>query len=62
MAEKAETPGVILEKRAATFLDTREMEWEEYPGKDGTKMKVLARFPNGEPSVFLVWTPPGLDD
>ena len=60
MASKAEKPGVVLEKRAATFLDTREMEWEDFPGKAGAKMKVLSRFENGEPSVFLVWTPPGL--
>lgn len=40
-----------------TLLDTREMEWEDEP--ELGRIKVLSRFPTGEPSVFLLWLPPG---
>ena len=56
--------GEVYRRSNVITLDTREMEWEEFPGLSGARMKVLSRFESGEPSVFLVWNPPGrlLDD
>ena len=51
--------GVVIDRPDLTILDTREMEWEEFAGLKGARIKVLSRDEEGEPSVFLVWLPPG---
>jgi hypothetical protein len=52
-------PGIVYRRPSVTVFNTFEMGWEEYPGLDGTKIKVLERFPDGEPSVMLRWRQPG---
>jgi hypothetical protein len=52
--------GTVYNRGGATWLDTREMVWEELPS--GGKIKPLARFMNGHPSeghveVFQLWQP-----
>jgi hypothetical protein len=54
-----ERPGVVIERDDLTLLDTREMEWEDFPLLQGTRVKVLSRDENGDAMVFLVWSPPG---
>jgi len=54
-----DSPGVVYRRPAVTVFDTFSMEWEDYAGLDGTKVKVLERFADGEPSVMLRWRPPG---
>ena len=49
--------GQLYASAETTLLNTREMVWEDDP--DLGKVKVLSRFPSGEPSVFLAWMPPG---
>jgi hypothetical protein len=51
--------GAITLTPEVTLLDTREMEWEPYPGLEGSFVKVLSRFENGEPSVFILLMPAG---
>src|SRR5262249_23239009 len=51
--------GVVIDRPDLTILDTRQMEWEEFSGLEGARIKVLSRDDDGEPSVFLVWLPPG---
>jgi hypothetical protein len=51
-------PGQVYRNKAVTILDTREMPWESEGGFRW--IKVLSRFPTGQPSVFLCWTPPGI--
>ncbi len=51
--------GVIYDRPDATLLDTRELQWEEFPGLKGCKLKTLSRFPDGHAQVFLVGMPPG---
>lgn len=56
---RTHTNGVIYDRPDLTLLDTREMEWEEFSGLKGCKVKVLSRFPDGHAMIFLVWMPPG---
>lgn len=49
--------GALYRNQTTTLLNTREMEWEDDPALG--KVKVLSRFATGEPSVFLLWQPPG---
>lgn len=49
--------GELYTRNKTTLLDTRQMEWEDDP--ELGKVKVLARFASGEPSVFLLWLAPG---
>lgn len=51
--------GVVLERAGIRILDTRAMEWTPWGGPTGMKARILARHPDGDPSVFLIWLPPG---
>ena len=59
---------VLLQNDKARIVDTRLMEWadplpqEPLHGVTGAKVKVLARFPGGEPRVQLMYVPPGIDN
>ena len=55
-------PGTVFENEIVTILDTREMDWEEFPGLEGGRMKVLSRDESGEPAVMLLWFPPDVSD
>jgi hypothetical protein len=57
MARLRKKKGVIIDRHDLTILDTREMEWEDFPGFRGSKVKVLSRDAQGEPEVFLLWFP-----
>jgi hypothetical protein len=50
--------GELYMTEEVTLLDTRAMEWEEWDGLKGSKIKVLSRFEGGEPKVFLLWLAP----
>ena len=49
--------GELYTRNRTTLLDTRDMPWEDHPQIG--KVKILERFDDGEPSVFLLWLPPG---
>jgi mannose-6-phosphate isomerase-like protein (cupin superfamily) len=50
-------PGELYARNNTRLIDTRAMPWEDHP--EIGRIKVLARFETGEPSVFLLWLPPG---
>src|SRR5579884_3178759 len=49
--------GELYNRNRTRLLDTREMAWTDDPQLG--KVKILARFESGEPSVFLLWLAPG---
>lgn len=59
---------LLLQNDKARIVDTRTMDWadplpqEPLHGVPGAKVKVLARFPGGEPRVQLMYVPPGIDN
>jgi hypothetical protein len=50
---------VIVARPDLTILDTRAMAWMDHPALDRVQQKVLARDSGGQPSVSLLWYPPG---
>lgn len=50
---------VLIQRPDLTFLDTRAMEWEDFSGIEGGKIKVLKRNERGDADIMLVWLPPG---
>jgi hypothetical protein len=54
---KATGKGVVMSRPDYILLDTREMEWEDFQGIDGCKVKVLTRDEQGEPMICLIWFP-----
>ena len=56
MSAAPHRPGELYVRNRTRLLDTREMEWEDDP--EIGRIKVLARFDGGEPSIFLLWLPP----
>lgn len=52
-------PGVVIDWADLRRLDTRGLAWEDFDGLEGGRIKVLSRDAAGNPSVFLVWLPPG---
>lgn len=57
MSSTQQGQGEVYVNSVTRLLDTRHMEWEDW--FQGTKVKVLDRFDGGEPSVYLLWLPPG---
>jgi hypothetical protein len=51
--------GELYRNDTTTLLATRELDWQDFEGVHGHKIKVLNRFRDGRPSVFLLWLPPG---
>jgi hypothetical protein len=58
MARAEGKKGELYMTPEVTLLDTRAMEWEEWSGLEGAKVKILSRFDGGAPRVFLLWLPP----
>ena len=58
-ARETDGSGIVYATTEATILDTREMPWERFAGITGGAVKVLSRFPTGEPEVMLIWRPAG---
>lgn len=54
--------GVIVERSDLRIVDTRDVPWEEHPGKAGVWWKVLSRDADGHPIVSLQWFPPDDED
>jgi hypothetical protein len=42
-----------------TWIDTRAMDWERFPGLDVARVKVLHEAQDGIPAIMIVWLPPG---
>lgn len=51
--------GIVLDRAGARIISTREMAWTALPEPRGAKMRVLAHDQAGEPSVRMVFIPPG---
>jgi hypothetical protein len=62
VATEKEQKGVVMQRPGITILDTREMEWEDFAGLKGSKIKVLERYDDGNPCVFLIYMPPGYEE
>ena len=54
MATIQQRKGTVYAKPGVTVLNTREMDWEPFPGLEGAMMKVLSEDDQGEPLVFLI--------
>jgi uncharacterized cupin superfamily protein len=51
---------VVYENDAIRHVDVRALDWEpHFAGLEGVMCKVLSRFDDGSPFVYLTWTPPG---
>jgi len=50
--------GVVLDRSGARVLDTREMDWDPL-GDGAARVRVLTRDHAGEPTVRIVFLPPG---
>ncbi len=50
--------GVVAQRDCLTLVDSRAMEWEDWDGMPGTKLKTFVRGACGEPLVYLTWSPP----
>jgi len=50
---------VVIERADLLLLDSREMQWEDFDGLVGAKVKVLSRDERGNAGVMIVWMPPG---
>jgi hypothetical protein len=50
--------GIVLDRAGCRVIDTRDMEWEPL-GSGQARVRVLARDAAGEPSVRIVFLPPG---
>jgi hypothetical protein len=49
--------GVVLDRPDVTLLDTREMQWEDFPGLEGARVKMLSRDDAGNGVTWLIWLP-----
>jgi hypothetical protein len=54
----ADGTGIVIDREGLAVLDTRAMDWEEFPGMPGFRRKVLRRDEEGEICVFLAYIPP----
>jgi hypothetical protein len=54
--------GIVYQSPTRTILDTRAMNWQQFPGTKGGYIKVLARDEDGCPTTLLGWLPRGTSE